>query len=48
MAFAKMLKNFGDEPPRANWKTPEDVMDWWLSDRAKEDKPLEGQMEMEL
>lgn len=48
VAFAKMLKNFKDEPPRANWKTPEDVMEWWLSDRAKTDKPIEGQMEMEL
>lgn len=50
MAFAKMLKNFKDEPPRANWKTPEDVMEWWLSDRAraKIDTAIEGQMEIEI
>ena len=30
------------------WKTPEEVMDWWLSDRAKTDKPIEGQMELEI
>lgn len=28
------------------WETPEKVMEWWLSPKAE--KPLEGQMEMEL
>lgn len=50
MAFAKLIeyrKSKGYES--YSWKTPEDVMNWWLSPERKEpDKQLEGQMEMEL
>lgn len=30
-----------------SWKTPEDVMKWWLRDREKTDKSIEGQMEID-
>lgn len=29
-AFAKLLGNLDDESRRTTWKTPEDVMEWWI------------------
>ena len=29
------------------WKNGEEVMEWWLSDREKKDKFIEGQMEID-
>lgn len=44
VAFDKMLKGMPDKS-KMNWKTAEDVMNWWLSDKAK--KPIERQITME-
>lgn len=44
LAFDKMLKGMPDKS-KMNWKTAEDVMNWWLPDKAE--KPLEGQITME-
>lgn len=48
-AFEKMLRARRErERESINWNTPQDVMDWWLSDRAKTDIAIDGQIEMEL
>ena len=44
LAFDKTLKGISDQS-KMNWKTAEDVMNWWLSDKAE--KPIEGQITME-
>lgn len=44
MAFDEMLKAMPDKS-EMSWKTAEDVMNWWLSDKAE--KPIEGQITME-
>lgn len=44
-AFEKMLLK--REEKGITWKTAEDVMTWWLRDREKTDKSIEGQMEMD-
>ena len=48
MAFAKMLKARDEAGLPREWQTPEDVMEWWLGDRARGTKPIEGQIAMEL
>ena len=50
-AFGKMLeerKKRGLAFTTQDWKTPEDVMDWWLQNKGKTDIVLEGQIAMEL
>jgi len=46
-AFDKMLKERIAVGKPAKWTTGEEVMAWWLDD-SNQDKPLEGQLEMEL
>ena len=29
-AFEKMLQELQDDSRRTTWKTPEDVMEWWV------------------
>ena len=41
IAFDEMLKAMPDKSERS-WKTAEDVMNWWLSDKVE--KPIEGQI----
>ena len=36
MAFGKMLK--AHEASKRNWKTPEEVFDWWIGNNKKEKK----------
>ena len=48
MAFAKMLKTREERGLKQTWKSPEEVMAWWLSDRERGDNPIEGQIEMEI
>lgn len=43
-AFDKMLKEMPEET--RNWKTAEDVYNWWLNDKIE--KQIEGQEEMNL
>ena len=42
MTFEKMLKNM-TRP--SNWKTGEEVFDWWIKDKSK-NSPIKGQTEM--
>lgn len=46
-AFGTMLAERERAGLHTIWESPEDVMKWWLSDRAKTDKPIEGQMEID-
>lgn len=43
-AFGKMLERKGHAD---DWKTPEDVFDWWVGN-TKAPKPLPGQLEMKI
>ena len=43
-AFKHMLKNYDGDRERT-WKTPEDVMHWWLGECEKQRQELEGQCE---
>ena len=47
-AFSKMIESRLGGGKQTKWKSAEDVMSWWLSDRAKNDDPIEGQIELEL
>lgn len=48
-AFDRMLKEQASKGLKSDlWKTAKDVMEWWLSDRVKTDKPIDGQIEMRL
>lgn len=42
-AFKHMLKNLDTD--KCQWKTPEDVMSWWLGECEKE-RTMEGQLEL--
>ena len=46
-AFGTMLAERERAGLPTEWKTAEEVMEWWLSDRAKADKSIDGQMEMD-
>jgi phosphoadenosine phosphosulfate reductase len=47
-AFEKMIARRKEKglTTMASWKTPQDVMDWWLQ-KNKQEKQFEGQIEME-
>lgn len=46
-AFGTMLAERERAGLHTIWESPEDVMKWWLSDREKTDKSIEGQMEID-
>ena len=46
-AFGTMIAERERAGLRNTWKTPEDVMEWWLNDREKTDNPIDGQMEID-
>lgn len=47
-AFGKMLKARRERERESTWESPEEVMYWWLSDGDKLEKPVDGQIEMNL
>ena len=47
-AFEKMLDSRRERERETRWHNAQEVMEWWLSDRAKTDSPIEGQMEIDL
>lgn len=47
-AFEKMLDARRERERESRWRNAEEVMEWWLSDRAKTDDPIDGQIEMDL
>lgn len=47
-AFDKMLDVRRERERESRWRNAEEVMSWWLSDRAKTDKPIDGQIEMDF
>lgn len=46
-AFGTMLAERERAGLHSLWKNGEEVMEWWLSDREKKDKFIEGQMEID-
>lgn len=48
MAFEKMLASREEVGLKGEWKTAEDVMEWWISNAEKSDRQLDGQIELEF
>ena len=49
LAFQKMInKRLEDGIKTDEWRTGEEVMNWWLEEIDKSPKPLDGQIEIEL
>lgn len=46
MAFEKLVVRLNDKG-RCQWRTGEDVMEWWLTEKPGKEKEIEGQISID-